>query len=110
MKKRTNSSLWYGATGLVIGLLSFSRWGLFSLLGFYPVDMCSTKFAERFFRQGGYINQTIANKIKKDSTPIDCAFINAVKYQSLSSLQPLIDSGADERSQRMTVFSIHRLS
>ena len=100
MKKRTNSSLWYGgATGLVIGLLSLSRWGLFSLLGFYPADLCSPKVAKRFFRQGGYINQTIANKIKKDSTPIDCAFVNAVKYQSLSSLQPLIDSGADVNSK-----------
>ena len=95
MDKRIRDSLCFASAGLLAGLLSFSRWGLFSLLSFYPTDLCDRQVAERFFRQGGYINQTIANKIKQDSTVLNCALLSAVQNHSLSSLQSLIDSGAD---------------
>lgn len=95
MDKRITACLYSGSAGLLIGLLSFSRWGFFSLLGFYPADLCTPKVAARFFSQGGSINQTIANKIEKDYTVLNCAFINAIKHNSLSSLQYLIDGGAN---------------
>ena len=95
MDKRITASVWYGSVGCLIGLLSFYRWGLFSLLGFYPANMCSPKVANRFFDTGGNINQRIVNKIDQDYDLLNCTFQNAVKHQSLSSLQPLIDNGIE---------------
>ena len=88
LNRKVTACLLYGSAGLIIGLLSFSKWGLFSLMGFYPADLCTPKVTERFFNRGGNLNRAIVNKIERDPDLLHCIF-----SKNKEVAQRLIDNG-----------------